>query len=80
METAPEGNQYPAAASVTYLSYRVDRPFLFLIRDEATKALDTSDQMVALTSQKTTNARRVLLLRTMTAFCPHEAQNPSSKY
>ncbi|XP_068436362.1 pigment epithelium-derived factor [Clinocottus analis] len=41
METAPEGNQYPASASETrpLLSYRVDRPFLYLIRDEASGAL-----------------------------------------
>ncbi|XP_056266829.1 pigment epithelium-derived factor [Pseudoliparis swirei] len=39
METAPEGNQYPAATSATHLSYRVDRPFLFLVRDEASGAL-----------------------------------------
>ncbi|KAF1378154.1 hypothetical protein PFLUV_G00187420 [Perca fluviatilis] len=40
METAPEGNQYPsAAASPAHLSYRVDRPFLYLIRDEASGAL-----------------------------------------
>ncbi|XP_068587824.1 pigment epithelium-derived factor [Cebidichthys violaceus] len=39
METAPEGNQYPDAASETHLSYRVDRPFLYLIRDEASGAL-----------------------------------------
>ncbi|KAL6098256.1 serpinf1 [Pungitius sinensis] len=39
METAPEGNKYPGAASVTPLSYRVDRPFLYLIRDEASGAM-----------------------------------------
>lgn len=40
METAPEGNQYPSAASTPgHLSYRVDRPFLYLIRDEASGAL-----------------------------------------
>lgn len=40
METAPEGNQYPGAASTpSHLTYRVDRPFLYLIRDEASGAL-----------------------------------------
>ncbi|XP_045896822.1 pigment epithelium-derived factor isoform X1 [Micropterus dolomieu] len=40
METAPEGNQYPSATSTpSHLSYRVDRPFLYLIRDEASGAL-----------------------------------------
>uniref|UniRef100_G3NAX2 Serpin domain-containing protein n=1 Tax=Gasterosteus aculeatus aculeatus TaxID=481459 RepID=G3NAX2_GASAC len=39
METAPEGNKYPGAASVTHLSYRVDRPFLYLIRDEGSGAV-----------------------------------------
>ncbi|XP_061596414.1 pigment epithelium-derived factor [Cololabis saira] len=40
METAPEGNQYPAATSTSsHLTYRVDRPFLYLIRDEASGAL-----------------------------------------
>ncbi|XP_031729994.1 pigment epithelium-derived factor [Anarrhichthys ocellatus] len=39
METAPEGNLYPDTASATHLSYRVDRPFLYLIRDEASGAL-----------------------------------------
>ncbi|KAM6907649.1 pigment epithelium-derived factor isoform 2-T2 [Xenentodon cancila] len=40
METAPEGNQYPAATATTsHLTYRVDRPFLYLIRDEASGAL-----------------------------------------
>ncbi|XP_026213308.1 pigment epithelium-derived factor [Anabas testudineus] len=40
METAPEGNQYPSVTSTAnHLSYRVDRPFLFLIRDEASGAL-----------------------------------------
>ncbi|KAM9348614.1 pigment epithelium-derived factor [Symphorus nematophorus] len=40
METAPEGNQYPSATSATsHLSYRVDRPFLYLIRDETSGAL-----------------------------------------
>ncbi|XP_054481488.1 pigment epithelium-derived factor [Anoplopoma fimbria] len=39
METAPEGNQYASATSTTHLSYRVDRPFLYLIRDDASGAL-----------------------------------------
>ncbi|XP_070773505.1 pigment epithelium-derived factor [Enoplosus armatus] len=40
METAPEGNLYPGATSTAnHLSYRVDRPFLYLIRDEASGAL-----------------------------------------
>ncbi|XP_069000078.1 pigment epithelium-derived factor isoform X2 [Embiotoca jacksoni] len=40
METAPEGNQYASAAlTPSHLTYRVDRPFLFLIRDEASGAL-----------------------------------------
>ena len=40
METAPEGNQYPGATSTpNHLSYRVDRPFLYLIRDDASGAL-----------------------------------------
>ncbi|XP_022600442.1 pigment epithelium-derived factor [Seriola dumerili] len=40
METAPEGNQYPSATSAaSHLSYTVDRPFLYLIRDEASGAL-----------------------------------------
>lgn len=40
METAPEGDQYPSVTSTpTHLSYRVDRPFLYLIRDEASGAL-----------------------------------------
>ncbi|XP_071369787.1 pigment epithelium-derived factor isoform X1 [Centroberyx affinis] len=39
METAPEGNQYATASSPSHLSYRVDRPFLFLVRDEASGAL-----------------------------------------
>ncbi|XP_030010994.1 pigment epithelium-derived factor [Sphaeramia orbicularis] len=40
METAPEGNQYPGVTtSPSNLSYRVDRPFLYLIRDEASGAL-----------------------------------------
>nr|XP_046266700.1 pigment epithelium-derived factor isoform X2 [Scatophagus argus]XP_046266701.1 pigment epithelium-derived factor isoform X2 [Scatophagus argus] len=40
MEMAPEGNQYPSATSTpTHLSYRVDRPFIYLIRDEASGAL-----------------------------------------
>ncbi|CAJ1063699.1 pigment epithelium-derived factor [Xyrichtys novacula] len=40
METAPEGNQYPSTTDTTsHLSYRVDRPFLYLIRDETSGAL-----------------------------------------
>ncbi|KAF3840542.1 hypothetical protein F7725_006404 [Dissostichus mawsoni] len=39
METAPEGNQYPRSGAPGHLTYRVDRPFLFLIRDEASGAL-----------------------------------------
>lgn len=40
MDTAPEGNQYPGTSSSSnHLSYKVDRPFLFLIRDEASGAL-----------------------------------------
>lgn len=39
METAPEGNQYPSASTPAHLSYRVDRPFLYLIRDETSGAL-----------------------------------------
>lgn len=37
---APEGSQYPTAPSTPRnLSYRVDRPFLYLVRDETTGAL-----------------------------------------
>lgn len=40
MEMAPEGIQYPPASSVvSHLMYRVDRPFIYLIRDEVTGAL-----------------------------------------
>ncbi|XP_076025316.1 pigment epithelium-derived factor [Genypterus blacodes] len=40
MEMAPEGTQYPSVAlSPSSLVYRVDRPFLFLIRDDASGAL-----------------------------------------
>ncbi|XP_051250833.1 pigment epithelium-derived factor isoform X1 [Dicentrarchus labrax] len=41
METAPEGNQYPSGTSSTpnHLSYQVDRPFIYLIRDETSGAL-----------------------------------------
>lgn len=40
MEMAPEGSQYPDVASTPgHLTYRVDRPFLYLIRDEASGAL-----------------------------------------
>ncbi|KAJ7996056.1 hypothetical protein DPEC_G00233120 [Dallia pectoralis] len=38
MEMAPEGTQYANTASAP-LTYRVDRPFLFLVRDEASGAL-----------------------------------------
>ncbi|KAM7397481.1 hypothetical protein PAMA_005667 [Pampus argenteus] len=40
MEMAPEGNQYASTTlTPSHLSYRVDRPFLYLIRDEASGAL-----------------------------------------
>lgn len=40
MEMAPEGTQYSSPApSPLPLSYHVDRPFLFLVRDEASGAL-----------------------------------------
>ncbi|XP_056140836.1 pigment epithelium-derived factor [Lampris incognitus] len=40
MEMAPEGNQYASTASSSgNLSYRVDRPFLYLVRDETSGAL-----------------------------------------
>ncbi|XP_029029220.1 pigment epithelium-derived factor isoform X2 [Betta splendens] len=40
METAPEGNEYASATSPSgHLSYSVNRPFLFLIRDEVSGAL-----------------------------------------
>lgn len=40
METAPEGNQYPSVTSTaSHLNYRVDRPFLYLVRDETSGAL-----------------------------------------
>ncbi|XP_049448666.1 pigment epithelium-derived factor [Epinephelus fuscoguttatus] len=39
METAPEGNQYASTTSTAHLTYRVDRPFMYLIRDEASGAL-----------------------------------------
>lgn len=39
METAPEGNQYPSDTTPNHLTYRVDRPFLYLIRDETSGAL-----------------------------------------
>ncbi|XP_026875242.2 pigment epithelium-derived factor [Electrophorus electricus] len=44
VETAPEGSQYASAPSSSAqqslaLSYRVDRPFLFLVRDEPSGAL-----------------------------------------
>ncbi|XP_053703858.1 pigment epithelium-derived factor isoform X2 [Synchiropus splendidus] len=47
LETAPEGNQYPSTATTAHsLSYRVDRPFLFLIRDESSGALLFIGQVV----------------------------------
>lgn len=44
METAPEGSQYPGTnppsnGQSLALSYKVDRPFIFLIRDEPSGAL-----------------------------------------
>ncbi|XP_037543144.1 pigment epithelium-derived factor [Nematolebias whitei] len=40
METAPEGNQYPGAIPTpAHLAYRVDQPFIYLIRDEPSGAL-----------------------------------------
>ena len=40
MEMAPEGSQYAMATTVQpHLTYRVDRPFLFLVRDEPTGTL-----------------------------------------
>lgn len=44
METAPEGSQYPSTASAQNgqslgLSYHVNRPFIFLVRDELSGAL-----------------------------------------
>lgn len=40
METAPEGTQYPSDSSApSHLTYRVDRPFVYLIRDEPSGAL-----------------------------------------
>ncbi|KAL0994351.1 hypothetical protein UPYG_G00120990 [Umbra pygmaea] len=40
MEMAPEGTQYASSnPAPTPLSYRVDHPFLFLVRDEASGAL-----------------------------------------
>ncbi|XP_061658424.1 pigment epithelium-derived factor [Syngnathoides biaculeatus] len=40
METGPEGDQSaPATSATSHLTYRVDRPFVFLIRDEASGAL-----------------------------------------
>ncbi|KAL4608446.1 pigment epithelium-derived factor [Arapaima gigas] len=43
METAPEGSQYPSSAPVSGQQlaqpFRVDRPFLFLVRDETSGAL-----------------------------------------
>lgn len=44
METAPEGSQYPSTTlplsrQSLALSYNVNRPFIFLIRDEPSGAL-----------------------------------------
>ncbi|XP_049598830.1 pigment epithelium-derived factor [Syngnathus scovelli] len=40
METEPDGEQSaPATSTTSHLTYRVDRPFLFLLRDEASGAL-----------------------------------------
>uniref|UniRef100_A0A3Q4HLV8 Serpin domain-containing protein n=1 Tax=Neolamprologus brichardi TaxID=32507 RepID=A0A3Q4HLV8_NEOBR len=39
METAPEGNQYRSDTTPSHLTYRVDRPFLYLIRDEISGSL-----------------------------------------
>ncbi|KAM9846643.1 pigment epithelium-derived factor isoform 2-T2 [Aulostomus maculatus] len=40
METAPEGDKYPPGTlTPSHLIYRVDRPFLYLIRDETSGAL-----------------------------------------
>lgn len=40
MEIAAEGEQSaPATSATSHLTYRMDRPFLFLIRDEASGAL-----------------------------------------
>ncbi|XP_024921283.1 pigment epithelium-derived factor isoform X3 [Cynoglossus semilaevis] len=40
METVPEGNQYPSPSSTPgHLTYRVDRPFIYLIRDDPSGAL-----------------------------------------
>lgn len=40
MEMAPEGTQYPNSGSApAHLSYRVDRPFVYLVRDETSGAL-----------------------------------------
>lgn len=44
METAPEGTQYPSSTpprngQSLALSYNVNRPFIFLIRDEPSGAL-----------------------------------------
>lgn len=40
METAPEGNRYAAvSATPSHLTYRVDRPFLYLVRDDPSGAL-----------------------------------------
>uniref|UniRef100_A0A1A7WNE6 Serine (Or cysteine) peptidase inhibitor, clade F, member 1 n=1 Tax=Iconisemion striatum TaxID=60296 RepID=A0A1A7WNE6_9TELE len=40
MEMAPEGNQYPVATfEPSHLTYRVNRPFIYLIRDEPSGAL-----------------------------------------
>lgn len=39
LETAPEGLQYAPDPAPSVLTYHVDRPFLFLIRDQSTGAL-----------------------------------------
>lgn len=39
MEVAPEGSQRVTASAVQHLTYKVDRPFVFLIRDEPTGTL-----------------------------------------
>lgn len=40
MEMAPEGTQYPSSsATQSHLLFHVNRPFLYLVRDEASGAL-----------------------------------------
>ena len=40
MEIAPEGTQYPGSATtVSHLLFHVNRPFLYLVRDEISGAL-----------------------------------------